>query len=87
MSSKWICKLKHVVDGSVEKYKAKFVAYGFSHKEGVDYEETFAPVAKYSSIQEVLSITFETGWTIHQMDVNITFLNVIIEEEVYTKQP
>lgn len=60
---------------------------GFSHNEGVDYEETFSPVARYSFIEQVLSISFETRWTIQQMDVKITFLNVIIEEEVYIKQP
>ena len=60
---------------------------GFSHKEGVDREETFSPVARYSFTKEVLSIAFETRWTIHQMDVNITFLNVIIEEEFYIEKP
>ena len=61
-------------------------ARGFSHNEGVDYEEIFSPVARYSFIEEVLSISFEARWNIHQMDVKITFLNVIIEEEVYINQ-
>lgn len=83
MTSRWLFKIKHAVDGSVEKYKARFVARGFSHKEGVDYEETFAPIARYSSIQAVISIDLELGWRIHQMDVKSTFLN----EEVYLEQP
>ena len=50
VTSRWIYKVKHTTDGSVEKYKAKFVARGFSQKKGVDYEETFSPVARYYSI-------------------------------------
>jgi hypothetical protein len=56
VSSKWIYKIKHAADGSVEKYKASFVAQGFSQKEGIDYEETFAPIARYTSIRIVLAI-------------------------------
>ena len=55
VTSKWIYKIKHAVDVSIEKYKARFMARGFSQKEGIDYEETFAPVAKYTSIISVLS--------------------------------
>ena len=61
VTSKWICKIKHAVDDSVEKFKARFVARGFSHVEGVDYEETFAPVARYTSIRSIISITAEMG--------------------------
>ena len=50
VTSKWIYKIKHVVDSSIEKYKAIFMDRGFSQKEGIDYEETFAPVARYTSI-------------------------------------
>jgi hypothetical protein len=50
VTSKWIYKIKHVVDGCIEKYKARFVARGFSQIEGVDYDETFSPVARYTSI-------------------------------------
>ena len=50
VTSKWIYKINHAADGSIEKYKARFVARGFSQKEGIDYEENFAPVARYTSI-------------------------------------
>ena len=65
VTSKWIYKIKHATDGSIEKYKARFVAQGFSQKEGIDYEETFAPVARYTSIS-VLSMAVVMKWKIHQ---------------------
>jgi hypothetical protein len=87
VSSKWLYKIKHATDGSIEKFKARFVVRGFSQKEGVDYEETFAPVTRYTSIRAVMSLVSFMGWRIHQMDVKTTFLNGIIEEEVYIEQP
>lgn len=87
ISSKWLFKIKHVADGSIEKHKARFVARGFSQKEGIDYKETFAPVARYTSVRAVLAIAAAKGWKIHQMDVKTTFLNGTIEEEVYLEQP
>ena len=55
--------------------------------EGNDYEETFTPVARYSSIRTILALSAQMGWHIHQMDVKIVFLNGIIEEEVYIELP
>ena len=80
---RWIYKVKQAADGSVEKYKATFFAQGFSHIEGIDYEETFAPVARYSSIRTILALSAQMGWHIHQMDVKTAFLNGVIKEEVY----
>ena len=87
VGSRWIYKIKHGADGSIEKYKARFVAKGFSQKEGIDYEETFAPVARYTSIRAVISLAAQMGWQIHQMDVKTTFLNGELKEEVYIEQP
>jgi hypothetical protein len=87
VGSRWIYKVKKVDDGSVEKYKARFVARGLSQIEGIDYDETFALVTRYSSIRSILSLSSQMGWRIHQMDVKTTFLNKIIEEEVYIEQP
>ena len=70
----------------MEKYKAPFVARGFSQVEGVDYDETFAPVARYTSIRSLISIAAKMSWKIHQMDVKTTFLNGIMHEEVYVKK-
>ena len=83
VGSRWIYKVKQAADGSVEKYKARFVARGFSQIEGIDYEETFAPVARYSSIRTIPALSAQMGWHIHQMDVKTAFLNGFIEEEVY----
>ena len=83
VSSKWICKIKHAADGSIEKYKARFVAIGFSQKEGIDYEETFAPVALYTSIRATMALASMMKWDLHQMDVKTALLNGVIKEEVY----
>jgi len=87
VGSRWIYKVKQVADGSVEKYKARFVARGFSQIEGINYDETFAPVMRYSSIRSILALLTQMGWHIHQMDVKNSFLNGVIEEEVYIEQP
>ena len=83
VTSKWIYKIKNVVDGSIEKYKPRFVSRGFSQKEGIDYEETFSPVARYTSIKSVLALAAVMKWKIHQMDVKTSFLNGVVEEEAY----
>ena len=87
VTSKWIYKIKHAADDSIEKYKARFVACGFSQKEGIDYEDTFAPVSRYTSIRSVLALATVMKWKIHQMDVKTAFLNGVVEEEVYVEQP
>ena len=87
VTSKWLYKIKHAADGSIEKFKAMFVARGFSQKDGIDYEETFAPVARYTSIRATISIAAKMGWKLHQMDIKTAFLNGVIEEEVYVEQP
>ena len=84
VTSKWIYKIKHAANGSIEKYK-RFVAHGFSQKKGIDYEETFAPVARYTSIRLVLALVAVMKWKIHQLDVNTDFLNGVLEEEVYVE--
>jgi hypothetical protein len=87
VSSKRLYTIKHATDGSVEKYKARFVARGFSHKEAIDYDDIFAPVARYTIICTVISLAFVLGWKLHQMDVKTAFLNGEVEQEVYVEQP
>jgi hypothetical protein len=86
VTSKWVYKIKHAADGSMDKYKARFVARGFSQKEGEDYDEIFSPVVRYTSIRAIISLVASMGWNLHQMDVKTTFLNGVIVE-VYIEQP
>jgi hypothetical protein len=87
VTSKWIYKIKNVADDSIEKYKERFLARGFSHKQGEDYDKTFAPVEKYSSIISIILIASAMGWKSHQMGIKTAFLNGVIEVEVYMEQP
>ena len=65
ITSKWTYKIKHAADGSIEKYKAIFVARGLSQKEGIDYEENFSPIARYTSIGSVLALAVVMKWKVH----------------------
>jgi hypothetical protein len=71
----------------VEKFKARFVARGFTQKEGIDYDENFAHVARYTSNRVIIALASVLGWKLHQMDVKTTFLNGKIEQEVFVEQP
>jgi hypothetical protein len=86
LNSMCIDKIKHVADGSVKKYKAIFVARGFSQVEGIHYEEKFSPLDRYTSICIIISLAISMGWRLHQMDVKTTFLNGEIEEEFYIEK-
>jgi hypothetical protein len=65
VSSKWIYKIKHATNESIEKHKARFVARGFSQKEGIDYEETFALVARYTFIRTIIDLEAKMKWKLH----------------------
>jgi hypothetical protein len=66
--------------------KKLFFTRGFSHKEGIDYEDTFAPMARYTSIRTIIALVAKMKWKMHQMDVKTNFLNGVIKEEVYIEQ-
>ena len=84
---KWIYKNKYKADDSLDKHKARLLAKGYAQKEGVDYTETFAPIAKCGSIRTLFSLAAQKGWKIHHMDVKTTFLNGDLKEDVYMDQP
>eukprot|EP00742_Colponemidia_sp_Colp-10_P002552 GILJ01002727.1.p2 GENE.GILJ01002727.1~~GILJ01002727.1.p2 ORF type:complete len:509 (+),score=47.37 GILJ01002727.1:627-2153(+) len=84
---KWVFKVKENSDGTIDRYKARLVAKGFSQKPGIDFTETFAPVAKYNSIRTILSLAAQMDFEIHQMDVTTAFLNGELMEEIFVQPP
>ena len=79
---KWLFTPKLRSDGTLERYKARLVANGFTQTFDIDYTETFSPVAKLNIVRILLSIAANRGWPLWQFDVKNAFLNVKLEEEV-----
>lgn len=84
---KWVFKLKRNAEGEIVKHKARLVAKGYVQKQGVDFEEVFAPVARIDTVKLILALAANKGWKVHHLDVKTAFLNGELEEEVYVNQP
>jgi hypothetical protein len=87
IGSKWVYKIKRKGDGTVERFKARLVARGFSQIEGVDYDETFAPVMRYKTLRIILAIANELNYEVRQMDVTNAFLNASVCNDIFMEQP
>ncbi|KAD5317079.1 hypothetical protein E3N88_17025 [Mikania micrantha] len=84
---KWVFKIKTDAAGKVNWYKARLVAKGYVQEHGIDYEETFSPVAHFETIRLILSLAAQSGWKVYQLDIKSAFLNGVLQEEVYVTQP
>jgi len=84
---KWVFKIKKDPDGNIIKHKARLVAKGYVQREGVDFEEVFAPVARIETVRLIIALAAQRSWEIHHMDVKSAFLNGDLVEEVYVQQP
>ena len=87
ISLKWIFKTKFNSDGTIQKHKARLVARGCIQEHGIDYEETFSPVARFETVRVILALAAQMQWTIFQFDVKSAYLNGELKEDVYVQQP
>ena len=87
IGSKWVFKIKHDENGEAERYKCRLVAQGYTKAQGIDYHETFDPVARFGSIRTLLATAAKREMHVHQMDVHTAFLNGKLDEDIYMCQP
>ncbi|KAM1431045.1 hypothetical protein ACFX2I_047043 [Malus domestica] len=84
---KWVYKTKLNLDSSIQKHKARLVAKCYTQKPGIDFNETFAPVARLDTIRTLIALAAQKGWKLWQLDFKSAFLNGVLDEEVYVDQP
>jgi Reverse transcriptase (RNA-dependent DNA polymerase) len=84
---RWVFRLKHNANGDIDKHRGRVVAKGFTQQFGVDYVETFAPVAKLTLIRVIIALAASEDWELHQMDVKSAYLNGELDEDIYMELP
>ncbi len=87
IGSRWFMKVKHNADGSLDRYKSRLVAKGYSQRPGFDFKETFAPTVRYSTICIVLALAALEDLELRSIDISHAYLNGTLEEEIYMQQP
>ena len=87
LKTKWVYKLKHGAEGELKSFKVRLVACGYAQVYGVDFDETYSPVARLTSLRFVFAIAAQIRLKVHQMDVETAFLNASVTEEIYIKPP
>jgi hypothetical protein len=83
---KWVYRTKQNADSSINKYKVRLVVKGYAQVFGVDFLETFAPVARLDTIRLLLALYAQKNWKVYQLDVKFAFLNGYLQEEIYIEQ-
>jgi len=83
---RWVYKIKLNDVGQRKKFKARLVAKGYAQKQGLDFQETFVPVAKMTSIRVILAVVVHNNWQIHQLDVTAAYLNSVIDTKIFMAQ-
>ena len=87
LKTKWVYKLKHGAEGELKSFKVRLVACGYAQVYGVDFDETYSPVARLTSLRIVFAIAAQLRLKVHQMDVETAFLNASVTEEIYIRPP
>jgi hypothetical protein len=87
LRTKWVYRIKNDANGNIKTFKVRLVACGYAQIFGVDFDETFSPVARLTSLRIVFAISAQLGLRIHPMDVDTTFLNATVTEEIFIKPP
>ncbi|CAI7778239.1 unnamed protein product, partial [Closterium sp. NIES-53] len=83
----WVLRVKTDAEGRLERRKTRLVIKGFQHREGIDFQEVFAPISKAPLLRLLLAAAAVCGWKVEQMDVKTAFLYGVVDEEIYMKQP
>ena len=84
---RWVYTFKYKSDGSLDRYKARLVARGYTQTYGIDYQETFAPVARINTIRIIVSLAVNLDWPFYQYDIKNPFFDGDLNEEIYMNIP